>query len=103
MLVQKSVTTITNLAGRLSALDASENLHVLARGREQKDGSRLAGNFGKVDYRAGGIEADRSLSLVHLSAPLCAFVVQRHLIRETTKDTKAHEGNRGLSGFSFLL
>jgi len=59
VLVQKSVTTITNLAGRLSALDASENLHVLARGREQKDGSRLASNFGKVDYRAGGIEADR--------------------------------------------
>jgi len=51
VLVQKSVTTITNLAGRLSALDASENLHILARGRKQKDGSRLASNFGKVNLR----------------------------------------------------
>jgi len=51
VLVQKSVTTITNLAGRLSALDASENLHLLARGSEQKDGSRLASNLGKVNLR----------------------------------------------------
>ena len=99
MLVQKSVTTITNLAGRLSALDASENLHVLARGREQKDGSRLASNFGKVDYRAGGIEADRSLSFVHL----CVLGGPKAFNSRTAKHPKAHEGNRGLSGFSFLL
>jgi hypothetical protein len=50
-------------------LDASENLHILARGREQKDGSRLASNFGKLDYRAGGVEAIG----VFLCAPLCPW------------------------------
>ena len=98
MLVQKSVTTITNLAGRLSALDASENLHVLARGREQKDGSRLASNFGKVDYRAAGVEVE-AISFVHL----CVLGGPKAFNSRTAKHPKAHEGNRGLSGFSFLL
>jgi hypothetical protein len=74
-------------------LDASENLHILARGREQKDGSRLASNFGKVDYRAGGAQADGVLSFVHLYV----------LGGPKAFNSKTTKGNRGLSGFSFLL
>src|SRR6266571_7548941 len=55
-------------------------------GGEQKDGSRLASNFGKVDYRAGGVEAIG----VFLCAPLCPWWSKRIQF----ENHEAHKGTR---------